>query len=295
MSGNFHSFGRGPAGSATRTLAQLPHVNPPLVDIGLNLAHDSFDPDRERVVEAAIGAGVRWMVITGSTLESTRAAVELARQRTAHFRATAGIHPHHAREFHAADLPALRALLQAPEVGAAGECGLDWFRNFSPREDQDRVFRQQLELAAELGKPLFLHQRDAHDAFTAILREYLPRIAGGVAHCFTGDRRELDDYLDLGLSIGITGWICDERRGRHLRDLVGRIPADRLMLETDAPYLLPRDLEPRPRSRRNEPRHLPHILRVVAECRGEAPEAVAAASTHNALRFFGFEQYAITN
>jgi TatD DNase family protein len=263
---------------------------PTLVDIGLNLAHDSFDHDRDRVVEAALAAGVRHMVVTGSTLESTRSAIELVRASPDRFRATAGIHPHHAREFHAGDLPALKALMLAPEVAAAGECGLDYFRNFSPHADQERVFRAQLELAAELGRPVFLHQRDAHDAFVAILREYRTRLPGGVAHCFTGDERELRDYLALDLSIGITGWICDERRGRHLRDLVRLIPADRLMLETDAPYLLPRDLQPKPQSRRNEPKYLPHVLAAVAECRGEPAEVLAEATTRNALRFFGFEK-----
>jgi len=265
-------------------------MHPTLVDIGLNLAHDSFDHDRDRVVEAATAVGVRHMLITGSTLDSTRAAIELARAAPDRFRATAGIHPHHAHEFHEEDVPALRSLLLEPEVGAAGECGLDHFRNFSPHADQERVFRRQLDLAAELCKPVFLHQRDAHDAFMAILREYRARLPAGVAHCFTGDERELRDYLDLDLSIGITGWICDERRGHHLRDLVRLIPADRLMIETDAPYLLPRDLTPRPQSRRNEPKYLPHILATVATCRGEAPEAVAAATTRNALRLFGFEK-----
>jgi TatD DNase family protein len=263
-------------------------MHPSIVDIGLNLTHDSFDHDRDDVVAAARAAGVTHMVITGSTLESSRGAIELVRANPALFRATAGIHPHHAREFHAQDLPALRAMLLEPEVGAAGECGLDYFRNFSPHEDQERVFREQLALAADCGKPVFLHQRDAHDAFVGILREYRDGLAAGVAHCFTGDARELDDYLDLGLSIGITGWICDERRGQHLRELVRRIPLDRLMVETDAPYLLPRDLSPRPQSRRNEPKYLPHILETVASCRGEPPERVADATTRNALKFFGF-------
>lgn len=259
-----------------------------LVDIGLNLGHDSFDHDRDEVVAAARAAGVRHMVITGSTLDSSRAAIALVRGDPQSFRATAGIHPHHAREFHDRDVAELHALMQAPEVGAAGECGLDYFRNFSPRDDQERVFRLQLGLAAELGRPVFLHQRDAHDAFVAILREYLPRLAGGVAHCFTGDGRELGDYLAMGLSIGITGWICDERRGRPLRDVVREIPLDRLMLETDAPYLLPRDLQPKPHGRRNEPKYLPHILKTVAECRGEDPQVIADATTRNALAFFGF-------
>jgi len=262
---------------------------PPLVDIGLNLAHDSFDRDREQVVANAVAAGVRHMVVTGSTLESTRAAIDLVRTAPGMFRCTAGVHPHHASELHEEHLPRLRELLAAPEVGAAGECGLDYFRNFSPHADQERAFRWQLELAIEAGKPVFLHQRDGHDAFVAILRDYLPRLAGGVAHCFTGDARELRDYLDLGLSVGVTGWICDERRGQHLRDLVRQVPLDRLMVETDAPYLLPRDLSPKPSHRRNEPKYLPHIVKVIAACRGEPFATVAAASTRNALKFFGFE------
>ena len=260
----------------------------PLVDIGLNLSHDSFDHDRTSVVDHAVAAGVTRMVITGSTLASTRAAVEIARSDPARYRATAGIHPHHASEFADADVPALRELLVLPEVAAAGECGLDYFRNYSPHADQERVFRLQLQLAVDTGKPVFLHQRDGHDAFVAILRDYLPRLRGAVAHCFTGDERELRDYLELGLSIGITGWICDERRGLHLRELVRLIPLDRLMIETDAPYLLPRDLRPKPSHRRNEPKYLPHILRTIAGCRGASPEAVASATTQNAVAFFGF-------
>ncbi len=263
-----------------------------LADIGLNLAHDSFDRDRDRVMADAWNAGVRFAVITGSTLASSRAAVELVRTRPQFLRATAGVHPHHAREFHDADIPALAELVALPEVGAVGECGLDYFRNFSPHADQERAFHSQLELAVGSGKPVFLHQRDAHHAFMGVLREYRPKLAGGVAHCFTGDAAELDDYLELGLYIGITGWICDERRGLHLRELVRRVPADRLLLETDAPYLLPRDLTPKPRNRRNEPRFLPHVLAAVAAARGESPAAVATVTTQNALRLFGFPQAA---
>jgi TatD DNase family protein len=259
-----------------------------LADIGLNLAHDSFDHDRERVLADAWAAGVRFAVITGSTLASSRAAVELVRARPQFLRATAGVHPHHSRALHDAERPALEALLALPEVGAVGECGLDYYRNFSSHEDQERAFRLQLELAVQSGKPAFLHQRDAHAAFIGILREYRARLSGGVAHCFTGDAAQLEDCLDLDLHIGITGWICDERRGTHLRELVRRIPAQRLLLETDAPYLLPRDLEPKPRSRRNEPRYLPHVLGAVAAARGEPAAEVALRTTQNALGLFGF-------
>jgi TatD DNase family protein len=258
-----------------------------LTDIGLNLTHDSFDHDRETVIAQAVAAGVTHMVITGATMDGSRAAIALARRHPRCMRATAGVHPHHAQELQEAERGELRRLLREPEVAAAGECGLDYFRNLSPPVEQRRAFALQLELAAEVGKPVFLHQRDAHADFCAILRERLPALAGGVAHCFTGNGAELDDCLAMGLSIGITGWICDERRGTHLRELVRHIPAERLMLETDAPYLLPRDLVPRPATRRNEPRWLPHINAVVARCRGESDEALAALTHANSLRFFG--------
>jgi TatD DNase family protein len=145
-----------------------------------------------------------------------------------------------------------------------------------------------LELAVESRKPLFLHQRDAHQDFVDLLQEFLPRTAGGVAHCFTGALEQARVYLDMGLYIGITGWICDERRGQHLREVVRHIPLDRLLIETDAPYLLPRDLRPQPKSRRNEPMHLAHVLAVIAECRHEPAQVVARATTENARRLFGW-------
>ncbi len=152
----------------------------------------------------------------------------------------------------------------------------------SPRGPAQRAaFIAQLEIAAACGKPVFLHQRDAHEDFAAILAEHRSTLAGGAAHCFTGGPLELEAYLALGLSIGVTGWVCDERRGASLREAVPRIPIERLMIETDAPYLLPRDLEPRPKSRRNEPAYLPHIARTVASLRGESPEALAEATTRN--------------
>jgi len=257
-----------------------------LIDIGVNLAHDSFDHDRAEVIDRARAVGITGMVITGSCRTSSHRALELARENSDSFAATAGVHPHHASDFSDADAGWIRALTSEPEVRAVGECGLDFFRNFSPPDDQERAFHAQLELAGELQMPVFLHQRDAHDRFCAILREHLSGIPRGVAHCFTGDRRELEDYLALGLSIGITGWICDERRGAHLKALISDIPPDRLMLETDAPYLLPRDLKPKPRSRRNEPRHLAHVLEVVAAAAGRDPGVVAKETSANARRFF---------
>ncbi|HVS77982.1 MAG TPA: TatD family hydrolase [Steroidobacteraceae bacterium] len=258
----------------------------PLIDIGINLAHDSYDADRDAVIARAQAAGVVQMIVTGSSVASTRMGISLSRQHGGTLFATAGVHPHHAAELTSAGLAELGELTLEPEVVAVGECGLDYYRNYSPHPAQREAFHRQLELAVRCGKPVFLHQRDAHEDFIAILREHWPRLGGGVAHCFTGTARELECYLDLGLAIGITGWICDERRGKHLHELVGRIPADRLLLETDGPYLLPRDLHPRPASRRNEPVYLPHIAAVVAGARGETAESLARSSTEAARRLF---------
>jgi TatD DNase family protein len=256
------------------------------IDIGVNLAHDGFDADRDAVMQRAADAGVTQMIVTGASEDGTRKAIDLARSHPRVLFATAGVHPHHAADLTVEALARLEALAHDPAVVAVGECGLDYFRDFSPRDLQRRAFGWQLEIAAKTQKPVFLHQRDAHDDFLAILREHAPRLAGGVAHCFTAGEPERDAYLELGLHIGITGWICDERRGLHLREVVQGIPADRLLLETDAPYLLPRDLEPAPKSRRNEPRFLPHVAAAVAAARGESLETHARTATDNTRRLF---------
>lgn len=282
-----------PSLSAAAQSANSGTVSPGLVDIGLNLGHDSFDADRPAVVDRAVAAGVHRMVITGASLEGTRRALEVVRQWPEIMRCTAGIHPHHATELQTEGaLEELRALIQLPEIIAGGECGLDYFRNFSPQAVQIIAFEKQLELCAEYQLPVFLHQRDAHDALLKVLDRWLPRLPRAVVHCFTGTGEELQDYLDRDLYVGITGWICDERRGHHLRELVGRIPLQRLMVETDAPYLLPRDL-PRsalrhPGERRNEPAFLPHVLATVAHCRGESIAVTAAGTTATAAAFFGW-------
>ena len=260
-----------------------------LIDIGINLAHDSYDADREAVIARARAAGVAQMIVTGSTLASTAQAIELARQHPGRLFATAGVHPHHAAELSQQRVSELEELARQRQVVAVGECGLDYYRNFSPPATQRQAFHRQLELAARVGKPLFLHQRDAHADFGAILREHAAHWRG-VAHCFTGTATELSEYLELGLAIGITGWICDERRGAHLAALMPRVPAARLLLETDGPYLLPRDLTPKPASRRNEPAYLPQVAAAVARARGEPLAALARSSTAAARSLFGLPQ-----
>jgi TatD DNase family protein len=260
---------------------------PALIDIGANLAHDSFDRDRNEVIERARSAGVAAIIVTGSSLDDSDRAVALCRRWPRYLRSTAGVHPHQASGFQARDLPRLTSLLADPLVAAAGECGLDYYRNFSPPAEQRRAFALQLELATSHGKPLFLHEREAHADFLAMLGEHAGLANRAVIHCFTGGTAELEACLAAGLSVGVTGWISDERRGSTLREAAPRIPSDRLMIETDAPYLLPRTLTPKPRDRRNEPMHLPVILAALAECRGESIQALARCTRENAVRFFG--------
>jgi len=265
-------------------------VNPvELVDIGANLSHDSFRQDLPEVLERARAAGVAQMVVTGASESESREAHDIACQYPGVLFSTAGVHPHLAREWTSATAGVIRELARSPIVVAVGEAGLDFNRDFSPRPIQEQVFAAQLALAAELGMPVFMHERDAHDRFVAILGEYQGQLGPAVIHCFTGEAAELERYLELDLHVGITGWICDERRGMHLRELVSRIPLERLMLETDSPYLLPRDLTPRPKSRRNEPMHLAHIVETVAACRRMDPGELAEATTRTSRAFFGLE------
>jgi TatD DNase family protein len=257
-----------------------------LIDIGCNLTHDSFDPDRDAVIHDAAKVGVSRMIVTGASREGSEQALELARSWSGTLFATAGVHPHRAADYDEDTDAVLRALVAEPEVVAAGEAGLDYFRDFSPRDDQRRAFEAQLQIGIDSGKPLFLHLRDAHGDFHAILKGVRDQLADAVVHCFTGSREELHAYLDLDCYIGITGWICDERRGTHMKEYLADIPRDRLMIETDAPYLKPRNLRPRVKSHRNEPRWLPWILGTLAAVRDEHPAELADATTRNAERFF---------
>ncbi len=258
-----------------------------LIDIGANLTHDSFDEDRDEMMQRATEAGVTRIIVTGASDEGNVAAAALAEANPGHLYATAGVHPHHASDYDASSEAIIRSLAAKGAIVAVGECGLDYFRNFSPRDAQLKAFQSQLDIAVDTGLPVFLHQRDAHDDFVELLEPVLPKISRAVAHCFTGEHESLREYLSMGLWIGITGWICDERRGAHLHDIVSIIPDDKLLIETDAPYLMPRTIRPKPKSRRNEPSYLTEVLRVVAAARGQSEEHVARVTTENAIQFFG--------
>jgi len=267
-----------------------------LIDIGANLSHETFDHDRDAVLQRARDAGVAQLVVTGASREHSPKALALAQAHPGFLFATAGVHPHHASDYTDECDAEMRALHAHAEVVAVGECGLDYFRDLSPRPAQRRAFERQLQIGVDLaveglaangmGKPLFLHQRDAHADFMAMMKNFDGRLGPAVVHCFTGSRAELFDYLDQDWHIGITGWLCDERRGQHLRELVKHIPGDRLMIETDAPYLLPRTVKPQPSHRRNEPMYLAHIVEELARDRGEDVAVTAASTAATARAFF---------
>ncbi|WP_246369786.1 TatD family hydrolase [Saccharibacillus deserti] len=263
-----------------------PNADRRTIDIGINLMHRSFGSDREQVVETAAEAGVTRLILTGTSVRGSEAAAAYAARYPGRLYATAGVHPHDAKSCGESTLRSLRELAAGDSVVAIGECGLDYNRDFSPREVQREWFAKQIGLAAELALPLFLHERDAHTDFAELLREHRPKDLSAVVHCFTGSEEELRTYLEMGLHIGITGWICDERRSGALRELVRLIPPNRLMIETDTPFLTPRDLRPKPKDGRNEPAFLPHIAAAVAECTGRSTEEIMRQTTETARTFF---------
>ncbi|MGI9279846.1 MAG: TatD family hydrolase [Endozoicomonas sp.] len=264
-------------------------MQPNLVDIGVNLTDKQFSKDRDDVIERAVEAGISTMILTGTSVDESQHALELARNYSEYCYSTAGIHPHDAKNATDSCYQTLKELLQAPEVVAAGEMGLDFNRDFSPRPVQEKVFQQQLQLAVDSGLPAFCHERDASDRFVAIAKEFRDKLSGLVVHCFTADKKALYQYLDLDLHIGITGWVCDERRGTHLHPLLKDIPANRLMIETDAPWLLPRSMDKKPKNRRNEPAYLSWVVKTIAEQTGKSYEQVAMETANTARAFFNLD------
>jgi TatD DNase family protein len=255
-----------------------------MIDICVNWFKSSFNKDREEVLQRALDAGIHRLFITGSDLNSSLQCSELAEQSPNTFSATAGVHPHHASEWDSQTRLAIGELLRKSQTLAVGECGLDFNRNFSTPEEQRLCFQEQVELAQEFQLPLFMHQRDAHESFLEILAPKRNSISNGVIHCFTGIWPEAKDYLDLDLHIGLTGWICDERRGHHMHEFIPKIPLNKLMIETDAPYLIPRDMKPRPS--RNEPAFLAHIATSLAKIYKIAPESLIEQVTQTTNDFY---------
>ncbi|QYJ86628.1 TatD family hydrolase [Shewanella mesophila] len=262
---------------------------PSYIDIAVNLVGSALEKDLDNVIQRAAAQRVSPLIVIGSSLDESRQAIHCCQQYPKSLYTTAGVHPHHASEWQASSVERLTHFAQQPNVVAIGECGLDYNRDFSPRPMQRIAFAEQLALAARLNMPVLMHERDAHDDFVEILQEYRPHLKGALLHCFTGNRQSLERYIELDLHLGITGWVCDERRGAELASLVGDIPANRIMIETDSPYLLPRSMRPKPKSSKNEPQYLPYISQYLASLRGQSANEFAAQAYNNSCEFFGLK------
>ncbi|MCL1057091.1 TatD family hydrolase [Shewanella gelidimarina] len=260
---------------------------PQFMDIAVNLIGSSLEKDLHGVVEAANHVGVSSMVVIGSHIEESEQAIALCNSFSGTLYSTAGVHPHHASEWTPQSCHRIKQLSLSQCVVAIGECGLDYNRDFSPRAKQRQAFAQQLELAVELKLPVLMHERDAHADFLAILKEYRSALPAALLHCFTGNRESLEAYLEQDLHIGITGWVCDERRGQELAELVPFIPDNRIVIETDSPYLLPRSMRPKPKSSKNQPKYLPYIAEYIANLRGQQIDDFALQTYQNSRSFFG--------
>ena len=256
-----------------------------MIDIGANLTDKAFRNDLSNVVDRAREANLNHIIVTGTDLKHSQLAIDLCERFQDYLFSTAGIHPHNAANADDESIHRLTKLSRNKCVVAIGETGLDYYRDFSPRADQIRVFEAQLQLAQELKLPLFIHDRDSQGELLSVVKNF-PNLCA-VIHCFTGTTELLRGYLELGLYIGITGWICDERRGRDLYNCVNEIPDNRLLIETDAPYLLPRTMVPRPRSRRNEPAFLRFVCDTLARARGQSVGHIQRITQDNAITLFG--------
>ena len=259
------------------------------IDIGINLTNKQFAGEYDEVIDRAISAGVEQMLLTGTSVRSSKEALALAEEYPETLFATAGIHPHDAKTMNAESIKILAALLKEKKVVAVGECGLDFDRDFSPRPVQESCFHAQLSLAEEVQKTLFLHERAAFDRFIAILKEH-SSLPEGVVHCFTGQLKEAKTYLEMGYYIGFTGAITDMRRFAALEEVVRYVPLDRMLIETDAPFMMPKNVPTRQLSyhqqRRNEPAFLPYVAQTIAYYKGVPLKAVADKTCENAEALF---------
>jgi len=251
-----------------------------LVDSHAHLEMDEFDGDREAVIRRAQESGVDCIVTVGLNLEDSRKAVALA-ERYSSIYASVGVHPHDVKSIDETTYDLLRELSKSDKVIAYGEIGLDFFRNLSPRDLQIRRFGEQLELAAELDLPVIIHDRDAHRETVEMLKGR-GEGRGGVIHCFSGDYDMAAKCLDMGFYISIPGTVT-YKKSDTLRDIVRKLPIDRLLVETDSPFLSP---EPN-RGKRNEPAYVAHTARRIAQIKGIPFEEVERITSRNARDVFG--------
>jgi TatD DNase family protein len=259
-----------------------------LFDSHCHLDDQAYASDLDSVVQHAIEADVKATMIVGVDGPSSRKAIAIA-NRFDHIYASVGMHPHDAKACSEDVLNEMRDMASDPKVKAWGETGLDFNRMFSPQKDQEHWFIRQLEIGDELGLPMIFHERDSGGRFLEILKAHWNEGRTGVVHCFSGSSAELDAYLELGLHIGVTGIVTIKSRGRELRRMISRIPQDRLLVETDAPYLTP--TPERNKHRRNEPAFVRRVLFKIADVLEEDPEKLAKIIWENTTRLYTIENH----
>ena len=257
-----------------------------IADIACNFTSNRFDNDLDEVINQAIVNNITKFGLICSRLSDIEKLLEIYNRYSKDMFFTIGVHPHHANEINEEYLKKLKEVINNNNPHAIGETGLDFFRNLSTYEEQIFAFEEQIKIAIDTNKPLFLHQRDSHDDFIKILRKYSSDINKSVVHCFTGTKEQLDDYLELDCYIGVTGWICDAKRNVELRKTIKNIPLERLMIETDCPYLIPKNLEEKPKNNRNEPTYLNHIANEVATLMKKDINDIREKTYKTSLSFF---------
>ena len=255
-----------------------------LFDSHCHLDDLSYDNDISAVMERAQQEQVQGIMIVGVDLPSSRKAIQIA-QGLSHVITSVGIHPHDASQCSPNALETLKKLAATHTcVKAWGETGLDFNRMFSPQRDQEDCFSSQLSIAGDLDLPLIFHERDSNGRLYDILKSEGPATRKGIIHCFSGTRQELFKYLDLGYHIGITGILTIEKRGEYLREIAPLIPEDRLLIETDAPYLTP--APQKNKTRRNEPAFVKSVLLKLAQIRQADPDKLSLIIFENTLKFY---------
>ena len=257
-----------------------------IADIACNFTSERFDKDLDDVINRAITNKITKFALICSRLNDLEKLLEIYNRFTKDMYFTIGVHPHHANEINDEYLNRLKEAIKDNNPHAIGETGLDFYRNLSTYEEQIYAFEEQIKIAIDTNKPLFLHQRDSHDDFIKILRKYSADFNKAVVHCFTGTQKQLDDYLELDCYIGVTGWICDEKRNVELRKTIKNIPLERLMIETDCPYLIPKNLHDKPKNNRNEPCNLNHIVAEIAMLMALDEENLRKETLRNTEKFF---------
>lgn len=264
-----------------------------MIDAGVNLCSKQFNNYHDTLIEHAKEAGLNGFITISNSHKEWKQNLNLIRQYSNdQFKIymTIGIHPHNAKEVTTDNVyDELTQLVQSNScIVAIGECGLDYDRNFSPKSKQIEVFKKHIELSLLLNKPLYLHERDAHDDFYNTLLEYKNNCANlkGIVHCFTGKKEHMMKYIELGLYIGITGWICDKRRNHDLVEAVKDLDLNKLILETDAPWLIPFEYSKHWNTKRNQPDAIYYVSSVLSNILEISEESIINKSSQNISKLF---------